>query len=267
MKTHPNNLSRREFTQISELRVCFPAPLAAGARLAAILMLFASCRLFASDVPLVKSPETNQPATNRLTQLADPPPAVAFNAAAEDLSPIMKALDDKHELAISDQISFRIVEDEDDPKSLTVADSGELELPYIGRFQAAGKTCKQLAGQLKAELEKEYYYHATVIIAVNVMAKSRGRVYLVGPVHQPGAQEIPSDEVLTLSKAILRAGGFTDFADKKNVKVTRLSKAAHGKDETFTINVGKVLEQGTTESDLPLEPGDLIYVPEKLVRF
>jgi protein involved in polysaccharide export with SLBB domain len=130
-----------------------------------------------------------------------------------------------------------------------------------------GKTCKQLAGLLKTELEKEYYYQAKVIIAVNVMTKSRGRVYLVGPVHVPGPQEIPSDEVLTLSKAILRAGGFTDFADKKNVKVTRQAKNSGGKDQTFTINVGQVLEKGSTESDLPLEPGDLIFVPEKLVRF
>ena len=179
----------------------------------------------------------------------------------------MDLLDEKHKLAIGDQISFRIVEDEEDPKPLSITDSGELEVPYIGRFQAVGKTCKELAHQLKAALEKEYYYQATVIIAVNVMARSRGKVYLVGPVHQPGPQEIPSDEILTLSKAILRAGGFTDFADKKSVKVTRQAKTSGGKDETFTINVGKVLERGTTESDLPLEAGDLIFVPEKLVRF
>ena len=92
-------------------------------------------------------------------------------------------------------------------------------------------------------------------------------MYIVGPVHLPGPQEIPSDEVLTLSKAIVRAGGFTDFADKKNVKVTRQSKVSGGKDETFTINEAKVLDKGTMESDLPLEPGDLIFVPEKLVRF
>ena len=179
----------------------------------------------------------------------------------------MELLDDKHKLAIGDQIGFRIVEDEDEPRSLTVTDSGDLEVPYIGRFPAVGKSCKELASQIKSELEKEYYYQATVVIAVNLMAKSRGRVYLVGPVHLPGPEEIPSDETLTLSKAILRAGGFTDFADKKNVKVTRQARVPGAKDETFTINVEKVLEKGAVESDLPLEPGDLVYVPEKLVRF
>jgi polysaccharide biosynthesis/export protein len=205
-------------------------------------------------------------------QVAEPSTAVklsatASNAPALDVSGGTNVLDDKHQLAIGDQISFRIMEDEDEPKALPVTDSGELELPYIGRVMAVGKTCKQLARQIKTELEKEYYYQATVIVAVNVMTKSRGRVYLVGPVHAPGPQEIPSDEVLTLSKAIIRAGGFSDFADKKNVRVTRQAKVAGGKDETFIINEGKVMEKGTIESDLPLEPGDTIYIPEKLVRF
>lgn len=176
----------------------------------------------------------------------------------------MDALDDKHKLSIGDRLSFRIVEDEEDPRPLVVSDLGDLEVPYIGRYPALGKTCKELARALKAELEKEYYYNATVIVAVDVMAKTRGRVYLVGPVRMPGPQEIPTDEVLTLSKAILRAGGFNDFADKKNVKVTRKSGGA---DKGFVVDVAEILEKGRTDADLPLEPGDLIYIPERLIRF
>ena len=130
---------------------------------------------------------------------------------------------EKHSLAIGDRLSFRIEEDLEEPKPLVVADSGELEVPYLGRLPAEGKTCKQLAAEIKAALEKDYYYHATVVLAVDQKAKSRGKVYIVGPVKTPGPQEIPSDEVLTLSKAILRAGGFNDFADRRNVKVTRHS--------------------------------------------
>jgi protein involved in polysaccharide export with SLBB domain len=99
------------------------------------------------------------------------------------------------------------------------------------------------------------------------MARSRGRVYLVGPVRLPGPQEIPSDEVLTISKAILRAGGFTEFADKKTVKITRKSSETGGQDQTFTVNVGEILERGRTEADLPLQPGDLIYIQERMFRF
>jgi polysaccharide export outer membrane protein len=99
------------------------------------------------------------------------------------------------------------------------------------------------------------------------MTKSRGKVYLVGPVRAPGPQEIPSDEVLTLSKAILRAGGFGDFADKKNVKVTRKGEHPGDPDTNYVVNVTEILEKGKRNLDLPLEPGDLIYVPERTIRF
>jgi protein involved in polysaccharide export with SLBB domain len=232
-----------------------------------LLTIFASSRLFAHDEPSSPLSEASPSASILSTNTDVKPSATASHAAAANATGGMNLLDDKHKLAIHDQISFRIIEDEDDPKTLTVTDSGELEIPYIGRFMAVGRTCKELAGQLKTELEKDYYKRATVIIAVNVMATSRGRVYIVGPVHSPGPQEIPSDETLTLGKAILRAGGFTEFADTKKVKVTRQSKTRDGKDQVFIVNEGKVLDNGGTESDLPLEPGDMILIQEKLVRF
>ena len=198
------------------------------------------------------------------------------NSAAADLAatnaggvaPVtMDTLDDKYRLAIGDRLSFRIQEDEEDPKALNVTDSGELEVPYIGRFPAENKTCKQLARELKKALEQEYYYQATVILAVDSMTKSRGKVYLVGPVRVPGAQDIPSDEVLTVSKAIMRAGGFNDFADRHNVKVTRKAGPGAADTKTFVVDVAQILEKGKIDRDVTLEPGDLVLIPERLIRF
>jgi protein involved in polysaccharide export with SLBB domain len=176
-------------------------------------------------------------------------------------------LDDKYKLNIRDKISFRIIEDEDPPIELTVTDSGDLDVPYVGLYAAIGKTCKELARALKADLEQEYYYNATVIIALNQWANSQGKIYLVGPVRLPGPQEIPSDEVLTLSKAILRAGGFSDYADQRKVRVTRKSSLPGGKDKEFIINVEEILTKGNREGDLTLQDGDLVYVPERVVHF
>jgi protein involved in polysaccharide export with SLBB domain len=72
------------------------------------------------------------------------------------------------------------------PNPLSFTDSGDLECPYIGRYPAAGKSCRDLARALKTELEKEYYYQATVIIAVDVMARAVAKCTLVGPVRAPG---------------------------------------------------------------------------------
>src|SRR5919202_3990142 len=119
----------------------------------------------------------------------------------------MNVLDDRTRLGPNDFVSFRVVEDRDnESQRLRVNDNGQLEVPYVGLVPAAGRTSKELAFNIKSALEKEYYYHATVIIAVDhVSEKSRGRVYLTGSVRAPGPQEIPPDEEYTVSKAIIRA--------------------------------------------------------------
>jgi len=176
-------------------------------------------------------------------------------------------LDDTYRLVNGDRVSFRIAEDEDEPRPLIITDSGDLEAPYIGRVHAENKTCRQLAAEIKTTLEKKYYYQATVTISVDVMTKSHGRVYLVGAVRLPGPVELPYDEVLTLSKAVLRAGSFTDYADRRHVKVTRKGATSGDEKKTFLVDVGEIFDKGKIESDLVLEPGDLIFVPDRLIRF
>ena len=160
------------------------------------------------------------------------------------------------------------MEDSGDPLPLVVGDSGELEVPYIGRFLVLNKTCRLAAREIKRELEKNFYYQATVIIAVNQLSRSLGKVYLVGAVRAPGPLDIPGDETFTVSKAIMRAGGFGDFADKKRIKITRKSTGPpDGPSRVIVANVGAVLEKGRVDLDVILEPGDLIYVPNRLVSF
>jgi len=174
----------------------------------------------------------------------------------------MSVLDDKKRLGSNDYVSFRVVEDRDnESQHLRVNDSGELEVPYIGLVPAAGKSCKELAYTVKAALEREYYYHATVIIAVDhISEKSRGKVYVYGSVKGQGPQEIPADESYTVSKAIIRAGGFGDFANKRKVKLTRKG----GKD--YVVDLKRVIEEGHTEEDVVLQPDDQIYVPQRLIN-
>ena len=174
----------------------------------------------------------------------------------------MSVLDDKKRLGSNDYVSFRVVEDRDEESQhLRVNDNGELEVPYVGLVPAKGRTCRELAYAIKSALEKEYYYHATVILAIErVSEKSRGRIYVYGSVKGQGPQEIPADESYTVSKAIIRAGGFGDFANKRKVKVTR----KNGQD--FTIDLKRVIEEGRTDEDMVLQPDDQIYVPQRLIN-
>jgi protein involved in polysaccharide export with SLBB domain len=229
--------------------------------------LFTDFPVYQPATNILQGSMTTNQAVARLKTAGAQPPGGTNSAASLAPTNSMDTLDDTYRLAIGDRVSFQIKEDDDDPQLLTVMDSGDLQIPYLGPYPVVGKTCRELARELKVELEKTYYYHATVIITVFSKTKSRGIVYLVGAVRVPGPQDIPSDEVLTVSKAILRAGGFTDYADQRNVKITRKGSTPGAPDQTFVVNVEDILEKGKFGDDLPLKPDDLIYIPERLVRF
>lgn len=181
----------------------------------------------------------------------------------------MAVLNDTNHLGPGDQLSFRVIEDEDPPKTLSVTASGEMEVPYLGRIVASGKTCKAVAYELKSALEKEYYKQATVILGLDVVGQknaiSLGKVYVSGQVRSQASIDIPADETFTLSKAIFRAGGFAEYANKRKVRVTR--KAKNGKTEVKVVDLVEVIEKGKTAGDLTLEPNDVIFVPERLINF
>jgi protein involved in polysaccharide export with SLBB domain len=234
----------------------------------------------------------------------NPPAPKVVGSSTAAFTTSMEVLNDSVKLGAGDRVSFRVVEDRQNPTTLFVTDSGEMEVPLIGRVNATGKTCKQLAQEIKPLLEREYFVRATVIIGLDqVGGKSRGKVYVTGQVRQPGAYEIMPDEPLTLSKVILKAGSLADFANKKEVRITRMREAPLGprdvppgmqappprkqqkkpgffgklvgkkedfsndSTETIIVDLVEILEKGHLERDPVLKPGDLIYVPERLINF
>jgi protein involved in polysaccharide export with SLBB domain len=177
----------------------------------------------------------------------------------------MAVLDIKRKLQVGDQLSYRVIEERSDSQNLTVNDSGDVEVPLIGRVSASGKTCRQLAEQIKSELEKDYFHHATVIIGLNASGtRNRGTIYLMGPVRNQGPMEIPLEDHFTLSKAILRAGGFADFANGTKVKLVRKNEA--GEPQARFYNIADILK-GSSGEDPEVKPDDLIVVPEKFINF
>jgi polysaccharide export outer membrane protein len=80
------------------------------------------------------------------------------------------------------------------------------------------------------------------------------RVYVIGKVTRPGAINLPSQEKLTVSKAISLAGGFDKFAVQDGVQLVRTGSVT-------TIDV-KGLLSGKQLEDPVLTQGDTVYVPE-----
>jgi polysaccharide biosynthesis/export protein len=177
----------------------------------------------------------------------------------------MDQLDGTTQINVGDHLSFRIVEDEEQPVSLIVNDSGQVEIPYVGKLQAANRTPKDLAFDAKRALENGLYKKATVLISLDRRTtQSPGTIYLTGEVNRQGPLEIPPNERLTVTTAILRAGGFSDFANKRKVKVVR--KTPKG-DKVYVVDVKEVIEKARGDLDFPVTAGDMILVPARLINW
>jgi Periplasmic protein involved in polysaccharide export len=178
----------------------------------------------------------------------------------------MERLDNRRPLSVGDTVSYQIVEEREAPVNLEVASSGEIEVPLVGRVPAAGRTPKAVAYAIKAELEKELYKKATVIVALqSETTRPEGTFYVTGQVQSQGPQEIPRGEEITVAQAILRAGGFADFADKRRVTVVR--RNPDGSIVRTVVDVKDVLEKGHLDKDIVLQPGDYVFVRERMFNF
>lgn len=221
------------------------------------------------------------PAPSTLTPLnstpADPASAFAPAAAASSVAMPMGMVgftngyvpDGTYQLRVGDTVSFQIVEDrvlnlQAVPVSLVVMDSGEVDVPYIGRVKAVNKNCNQLAEEIKKQLEKNYYKTATVVLSLNIANRLLGRIYIWGQVRNQGPINIMVNEQLTIARAVMQAGGFADFANKRKVKVVRTSE--RGTNQTFDVDMTEVMNNGEIERDMILKPNDIIIVPSRLIN-
>ena len=132
------------------------------------------------------------------------------------------------------------------PHEERIKDDGTITLPLIGAVKADGKTPGELQKAITSAYVPDYYKRLTVTVT------SSQRVYYVGgQVRAPNRQEYLG--TTTVTKAIQSAGDFTDFADRRNVLLTR----ADGK--KFTVNCLKAAKDPAL--DLAVFPGDKIEVP------
>jgi protein involved in polysaccharide export with SLBB domain len=185
-------------------------------------------------------------------------------AAATAPVPIERQLENNYRIAVGDDISFRILEDQDAPVILPVNEAGQIDVPFMGKVQAVNKTPHDLALEIKHCLEGSLYKKATVVIYAGKSGVGDSvprRIYLVGEVNHKGPFELPNGEVLTLSRAILRAGGFSEFADAKRVKLIR---KVGNITMTTIVNVAAITSPGSIERDPALAPGDVILVPGRM---
>ena len=131
-----------------------------------------------------------------------------------------------------------------------IGDDGTITLTLNQTFKAAGKSSSDLAKDIRDRYVPNYYKYMTV--SVNQLDSTRW-YYVDGEVRVPNRQIYNSR--ITVLKAIASAGGFTDFAKKTKVMVTRVDG------RTQIVNCSKALKNPAL--DLEIYPGDKIHVPRR----
>ena len=128
-----------------------------------------------------------------------------------------------------------------------VHDDGTISLSLIGTVTALGKTTGELQKEIHDLYVPKWYPGLTVVVAGEARY-----FYVDGEVKLPGQKEYPGN--MTLAKAISVGGGFTDFARKGKVRVTRGSQSQN-------FNAEKAINDPAF--DFSIYPGDKIYVPRR----
>jgi polysaccharide export outer membrane protein len=177
-----------------------------------------------------------------------PPPANSNNKSVADTP---RPVVDGFRIGDGVVISFSGATGTEPPIQLykeAVKDDGTITPPHLKPMVAAGKTPGQLQKQLQDKYDETYQN-----LTVTVIASDR-YFYITGEVRKPGPEPYLGET--DIIKAISAAQDFTDFANKKKVRLTR----ANG--HTQIINVKKVLDD--PQLDVPVYPGDKIYVPRRI---
>jgi polysaccharide export outer membrane protein len=174
-------------------------------------------------------------------------------------------LDDTTLLRVGDIVSYRVLEDEEAPVSLTVNDSGQIQVPYLGSFTVINKTPRMVAAEIRQALEGSVYRKATVLLSLETKSgRSPGRVFITGEVNHQISVELRPNQEMTVMQAIVEAGGFTDFANKRKVRIIR---KAVGVSKPTVVDAVRIINEGRSDLDIVLQPGDVILVPVRLINF
>lgn len=138
-------------------------------------------------------------------------------------------------------------------RTVPVRMDGMISIPLVDDVKAAGLTPLQLKEVLLAKLRE---YVDTPDVTVIVTEANSYKIYVQGEVRTPGVIRLRTET--SLVQAIVLAGGFTDWADKK--KITILRKEG-GKESRIRVNYNKIIDGDAGHPDVILKSGDIIIVP------
>ncbi len=154
-----------------------------------------------------------------------------------------------------------------DNRHVTVDLRGGINLPTVGRLDAAGLTTEQLEAAIEAKLER---YLVQPDASVSILEMRSQPVSVLGSVHSPGVYQIQGRK--TLFELLSMAGGLTQDAGyqiniTRNLKWGRLPLPgavddASGQYSTATVASEDLISGANPAANILVKPEDVISVPK-----
>lgn len=171
-----------------------------------------------------------------------------------------------HTLALADRVRIAVYQEED-LTSLTRIDArGRVNLPLIGEIAIGGMTVVEAQGAIE-NAYKDGRFLRNPQVTVSVEEYAPREVSIQGRIRNPGRYTLPIESTLTVVELVTKAGGIDDIGKGSAVTVTRIMP--DGTKKVFTVDVDSVIkgkrDTKIDDTTLLLKPGDIVYVPERLI--
>lgn len=156
-------------------------------------------------------------------------------------------------LGTGDVFEVRIVNEPELSGLFRVGADGDVDFPFCGRVEVEGLHASEVVERLRDCLREGYLRNPQVTVLEREYNSKKIMVF--GHVQKPGAFVFEND--MSVVQAITLAGGFSPFAQRNRVVVTRVNgeRASNHRVAVEDIGLGAA-------PDFFLLPGDTVFVPE-----
>jgi polysaccharide export outer membrane protein len=167
---------------------------------------------------------------------------------------IGQTLVDSYQIGIGDILEITTWKEPDFTReNVLVRTDGNISFPLLNDFPAAGLSPIELKFNIEAGLKS---FVSNPVVTVHVTNPISQKFYILGEVVRTG--EYPLVKHLTVLQAFALAGGFTEWASKKEIILLRHEA---GKDKIFRINYKDITKGKDFSQNLKLQVDDTIIVP------
>ena len=165
-----------------------------------------------------------------------------------------------YRIGVDDQLQVSVWHNPDLSVAVPVRPDGKITVPLIGDVQAGGQTPEAVAAVIRDKL-KAYVRDPQVAVILTQLRSHEylARVRVTGAVRTPVS--LPYRQGMTVLDVVLAAGGTTEFASPDRTELYR--HAGDGASQAYAVRLGKILQQGEMATNYPLQPGDVITVPQR----